>query len=117
MLIRYNQLNFYNFGSESQIRCKTHNSAANVNLLQPTQFLQFWQQIPTSLQRTHLLGLALAKSNTSILGRVYCLRVLAQHTREFKKIIHMFFLIQYFLVKIYKDILIKSWFISNPQSL
>jgi hypothetical protein len=29
-----------NFGSESQFHCRTHDSAANVNSLQPTQFRQ-----------------------------------------------------------------------------
>jgi len=37
MLLRYRQLNF---GSESQIHCRTHNSAANATSLQTTQFRQ-----------------------------------------------------------------------------
>jgi hypothetical protein len=37
------------FGSESQFRCTTHNSAANANSLQKTQF---WQRITNSLQTT-----------------------------------------------------------------
>jgi hypothetical protein len=36
-VIRYTQ---FNFGSESQIRCRTHNLATNVNSLHPTQFQQ-----------------------------------------------------------------------------
>jgi hypothetical protein len=37
MLIHFKQLNF---SSELQIRCRTHNSAANANSLQTTQFQQ-----------------------------------------------------------------------------
>jgi len=46
MLIRCSR---HSFGCESQFRCTTHNSAANANSLQKTQFRQ---QITNSLQTT-----------------------------------------------------------------
>jgi hypothetical protein len=48
MLIRCRQLSF---GSESQFRCRTQNSAVNVNSLQP---IQFRQRITISLMNTQV---------------------------------------------------------------